>query len=241
MRSEIFYTERYLEIQLSVKEFLNAQGDFLSPRTVGSTRAVGDAIQEILSENFQKLLGDACAECSTDFARRAMADVAFTDRAGIYYVVDVKTHRTDTKFNMPNLTSVDRLARFYESDANCFVILFVNYAVEGNRVVISEVRFVPIEFLGWDCLTIGALGWGQIQVANSNFITLKPQFSRKLWMLEMCDSLLQFYPKEIAKIGKRITRFELVTSAWEQKVDVWTVPPVEAPKVIRTPENDEDM
>jgi len=203
MRSEIFYTDRYLEIQETIKQFLNQQKDFLSPRTIGSTRAVGDAIQEIVSESFQKLLGDACADCSTEFARRAMADVAFSDRAGIYYVVDVKTHRTETKFNMPNLTSVERLARFYESDSNCFVILFVSYAIKGKRALISGVRFVPIEFLGWDCLTIGALGWGQIQIANSNRITLKPQYSRKLWMLEMCDALLEFYPKEIAKIGVR--------------------------------------
>lgn len=42
-----------------------------------------------------------------------MADLAFTDKEGFYSVVDVKTHRADTKFNMPNLTSVERLARFY--------------------------------------------------------------------------------------------------------------------------------
>jgi hypothetical protein len=238
MRSEIFYTDRYLQIQGAVKQFLNSQKDFLSPRTVGSTRAVGDAIQDLLSENFQTLLGDVCAECSTDFARRAMADVAFTDPAGIYYVVDVKTHRTDTKFNMPNLTSVDRLARFYESDTNCFVVLFVSYTIEGSRAVVSEVRFVPIEFLGWDCLTIGALGWGQIQIANSNYITLKPQYSRKAWMLEMCDALLEFYPKEIAKIGKRVSRFEQVKALWTSKPDVWIAKPIEKPKKISTSKDD---
>lgn len=167
-----------------------------------------------------------------------MADVAFTDPAGIYYVVDVKTHRTDTKFNMPNLTSVDRLARFYESDSNCFVVLFVSYTIEGSRAVISEIRFVPIEFLGWDCLTIGALGWGQIQIANSNYITLQPQYSRRTWMLEMCEALLQFYPKEIAKIGKRITRFERVKDLWTKKADVWAAKPVEKTKTIKTSKDD---
>lgn len=234
MRSEIFYTDQYLRIQGTLKQFLNEQQDFLSPRTVGSTRAVGDAIQEILGQSFQKLLGETCAECSTDFARRAMADVAFTDRAGMYYVVDVKTHRTDTKFNMPNLTSVERLARFYESDSNCFVVLFVSYTIQGSKAVISEVRFIPIEFLGWDCLTVGALGWGQIQIANSNFITLKPQYSRKAWMLELCDVLLQFFPKEIAKIGKRIDHFEQVKEVWMKKADVWAAVPVEDPKRIET-------
>ena len=54
-----------------------------------------------------------------------MADLAFTDKEGIYSVVDVKTHREDTRFNMPNLTSVERLARFYESDANVFSLIVV--------------------------------------------------------------------------------------------------------------------
>ena len=52
-----------------------------------------------------------------------MADLAFEDLDGYYYIVDVKTHRLSTKFNMPNLTSVERLARFYEDDKNYFVVL----------------------------------------------------------------------------------------------------------------------
>jgi hypothetical protein len=93
----------------------------------------------------------------------------------------------------------------------------ISYGVTGNTARVSEVKFVPIEFLGWDCLTIGALGWGQIQIANSNFITVRPGYSRKQWMLEFCDVMLEFYPKEIAKIGDRISRFEQVREFWRNK------------------------
>jgi hypothetical protein len=92
---------------------------------------------------------------------------------------------------MPNLTSVERLARFYESDKNVFAVLMVAYDVERTRVEVERVTFVPIEFLGWDCLTIGALGWGQIQIANSNVITVNPGYSRKQWMLELQRLLLE--------------------------------------------------
>jgi hypothetical protein len=146
-----------------------------------------------------------------------MADVAFKDVDGLYYIVDVKTHREDTKFNMPNLTSVERLSRFYEDDSNFFTILMISYNVAGNTAKVSKVRFVPIEFLGWDCLTIGALGWGQIQIANSNFISVCPGYSRKQWMLEFCDVMLEFYPKEISKIGDRVSRFEQVREFWRNK------------------------
>ena len=144
-----------------------------------------------------------------------MADLAFEDADAIYYVVDVKTHRLSTKFNMPNLTSVERLSRFYEDDKNYFVVLMVAYDIDDLHAVIEHVTFVPIEFLGWDCLTIGALGWGQIQIANSNRITINPQYFRKSWMIEFCDTMLEFYPKEIAKIGHRIERFRKIREEWE--------------------------
>lgn len=136
-----------------------------------------------------------------------MADVAFKDKEDFYCVVDVKTHREDTSFNMPNLTSVERLSRFYEDDANIFALIMVKYRLEQNAVIATEVIFAPIEFLSWDCLTIGALGWGQIQIRNSNQISLNDGHSRKDWMLTLCDAMLDFYPREILKIQDRVTHF----------------------------------
>src|SRR3990167_3114229 len=207
------------DIEKKIIKFLNAQPEFLSDRTAESPRAVGDAIENILVENFGTILGSLVKEYSSSFARRAMADLAFTDKDDFYYVVDVKTHRLDTKFNMPNLTSVERLSRFYEEDANYFVLLKIDYQVEGTKVAIKHVTFAPIEFFNWNCLTLGALGWGQIQIANANTVNVAPKTSRKKWMLELCDTLLEFYPKEINKIGERIDRFKQVRKFWEKKKD----------------------
>lgn len=218
--STLFSTDQYRRVEQDIKTFLNAHDEFLTGSTVSSPRAVGDAIQEVLGRGFQDILGkDACLNYSAQFARRAMADLAFEDSDGFDYVVDVKTHRVSTKFNMPNLTSVDRLGRFYEDDKNYFVILLVAYDVEGLKAVVREVRFVPIEFLDWECLTIGALGWGQIQIANSNRIFIIPHYSRKRWMIEMCDMMLEFYPREIAKIDKRIERFRNLKELWQNQPD----------------------
>ena len=146
-----------------------------------------------------------------------MADLAFSDIDGFYYVVDVKTHRLGTLFNMPNLTSVERLTRFYEDDKNYFVMLFVEYNVKGIRVRVTKTHFVPIEFLAWDCLTVGALGWGQIQIANANVVHINEGYSRKKWILELCDVMLEFYPREIGKINNRIEYFRQVRKRWEKK------------------------
>jgi hypothetical protein len=217
MTSPIFVTSNRETIECRVREVINQQSDFLSGDTAGSPRAAGDGIQSIIEDHFANILGEQIGEYSSSFARRAMADLAFKDRLGNYYVVDVKTHREGTAFNMPNLTSVERLARFYEDDTNFFVMLMVKYAVHGTQVTVGDVHFVPIEHLKWQCLTLGALGTGQIQIASSKNILIDPGPSRRSWMLEFCDNVLAFYPREIAKIKDRITKFEKVREFWLAK------------------------
>ena len=221
MKSRIFHTHTCEDIADKIKTFLNSYPDFLTPDTGTSPRAAGDAIQYILEENFAQIIGDLSKEYSANFARRAMADLAFTDSDDLYYMVDVKTHRLETTFNMPNLTSVKRLARFYEDNQNYFVLLMIAYTVSGVHINVESVHFVPIEFLSWQCLTIGALGWGQIQIANANNIIINRGYSRKKWMLELCDALDDFYHREIGKIENRIHHFKQVREQWEEKTDIW--------------------
>lgn len=215
MTSTFYKNGHYLSVAIQVKNYLNRQASFLSAETAKSPRAVGDALEIIIAESFSAFLGDFCREYSRDFARRAMADLAFLDSEEVYTAIDVKTHREDTSFNMPNLTSVERLSRFYESNNNVFALLMIRYKIEGLNVVVTEVKFAPIEFLDWSCLTIGALGWGQIQIKNSNRIEINDGYSRKEWMLQLCDLLIDnFYPGEILKIAKRKDRFESVKKNW---------------------------
>ena len=87
--------------------------------------------------------------------------------------------------------------------------------VDGTRVTVDEIHFVPIAFLRWSCLTVGALGWGQIQIANTNRIEINRSATRKTWMLELCDTMLEFYPREIAKINDRIDFASKVRRTWE--------------------------
>ena len=196
---------------------LQASKEFDSKRVINSPRAVGDIVQEIISEEIENCFPpNLISEYSSAFARRAMADVAFKDVDDNYFITDIKTHNKSTNFNMPNLTSVERLARFYEDDKNFFTVLLIEYEIKKDILVFTKVSFNPIEFFKWDCLTIGALGWGQIQIANANYINFK-KTTRKAWMLEFCEVMEIFYPKEIDKIAKRIERFEKVKNFWLSK------------------------
>jgi hypothetical protein len=217
MKSSIFTSGAFKTIENGIRLSLNKEKDFLSASTAGSTRAAGDAIQSLIETKFEQILGKHGGNYSAGFARRAMADLAFEDNVGNYYVVDVKTHREETSFNMPNLISVARLARFYEDDANFFVMLMVKYGVTGTKVNVRKVHFVPIEYLDWKCLTLGALGAGQIQIANSKYIVIDSKRTRRHWMLELCDNVLQFYPREIIKLKKRIGKFEKLRAFWLAK------------------------
>jgi hypothetical protein len=95
--------------------------------------------------------------------------------------------------------------------------LLIGYVLDGIQVVAEDVNFLPIEFLSWKCLTIGALGWGQIQIANSEKLIIEAGKSRRSWMLEFCDNVLAFYPREMNKIAYRMDHFEKVRAFWESK------------------------
>lgn len=218
MKASLFNIENAGVFEERFLRELNACEEFTSRRVIASPRSVGDIAQEVAAERMASCFPQGIiADFSNAFARRAMADVAFSDFDGNYFVVDVKTHNKSTRFNMPNLISVERLARFYEDDSNFFVILLIEYEIKENKAEFDSAKLIPIEFLQWDCLTIGALGWGQIQIANSSYINIDANITRKEWMLQLCDNLELFYPKEIDKIQKRLAYFAKIREFWESK------------------------
>ena len=221
-KSDFYYNGHYKKVAGEVYAYLNSSTLSLNSEIINSPRAVGGVIESTVASSFEKFLGSWCQDYSSEFARRSMADIAFTDKMGVYSMVDVKTHREEVGFHMPNLTSVERLSRLYESPENVFAILMVKYRIlDGKDLNVSEVIFSPIEFLSWDCLTIGALGWGQIQIANSENIIVEDKMSRRDWMLTFCLKMEEFYPKEIAKINGRIEHFERIKNFWEKQKDIW--------------------
>ena len=203
-----------------VLDVLQSKGiNILSKDTVNSPRAVGDAVQSFLGGEeglkicFPKGFLD---KFESGFERRSMEDMAFYS-GNNYFAVDCKTHNLETSFNMPNLISVQRLANFYKNDANTFCILIIEYRTNDTEIQYKNCYFKPIEAFKWDCLTLGALGWGQIQIANANKLLFSKIVNRKEWMLTLCDRIDAFYCEEIGKIGERRQWFEDVKNYWKNK------------------------
>ena len=191
--------------------------NILSELSLSSPRSVGDAVQSEIAENAMPCaLSDAGISVKDDFSRRSMEDLAFSHNEK-YYAIDVKTHNLGTDFNMPNLISVKRLAQFYKNDdRNNFCILIVSYKIENKSISYKECYFKQIEQFDWECLTLGALGWGQIQIANANNLKFT-NITRKNWMLELCDNVDIFYNEEISKIGERKDWFSQIREYWKNK------------------------
>ena len=152
---------------------------------------------------------------------KAMENFSFSDDEKLKYLVNIVTHRVETKFNMPNLTSVDRLINLYKSDKRYFIILLISYEVTKNTNFIKEVHFKPIEFFSWDCLRLGALGTGQIQIKKAKEVVIEQNLSRKEWILEFCDKMNDFYINEAKKTVTRLDRANKLKKEWKPKKDVW--------------------
>jgi hypothetical protein len=216
MKSSIFYEGIYKAIQQETIDMLNKQANFLSERTLNSPRAVGDAIEAILKDEFKEIIAPYIEEYWSEFERKAMADIAFLDKNSLYYVVDVKTHRIGTKFNMPNLTSVRSLAKLSQDATKIFCILLVSYSVHENGIKVEDVQFFPIEFLEWKSLRIGALGWGQIQIKKAGDFNLAIQ-ERDKWLDEFYERLFNFYKQQAEELEKRLLYFEKSYKQWSTK------------------------
>ena len=105
-QSRILDAQSLRGVESAVKGIVEREEGVLTAITSASTRAAGDAIQRVVSNRFKSLLGPHISNFVPDLPRRAMADFMFNDASGTRYLVDVKTRRVDTAFNMPNLTSV---------------------------------------------------------------------------------------------------------------------------------------
>ena len=99
--SKIFEEKTLRFFEAKLLQLLNDSEDFRNRRIVSSPRAVGDAVQDVISENLLTCFPkNIVKDYSDSFARRAMADIAFNDYDNNYFIIDVKTHNKNTSFNI---------------------------------------------------------------------------------------------------------------------------------------------
>ena len=107
---------------------------------------------------------------------------------------------SNSDLSMPNLISISRIKKFYENDRNLLLYVFVKYVSNNNVIQILEVNVKKLEQLNWECLTIGNLGKGQLQITNMNEISFQTFMTRTDWMERLSYDVVIYYQKLIDKI-----------------------------------------
>lgn len=76
----VFRHDNLQTLQENLKNLLNGCRDFENEHIIESPRSVGDAVQQVLAKKMASCFPDGIIRnFQGDFARRAMADVAFED------------------------------------------------------------------------------------------------------------------------------------------------------------------
>jgi len=190
-------------IEENTKTILNDNNEIKEKLSKNDVRSIGKLFEEIIKNNLLEIFPtDLVKETRFKNSRKSMADFTVVDCDNFIHIIDVKSHRLDTKFNMPNLTSVEKLKELYKTNNNYFSILLVKYTIDKNIFVVSDVIFTPVENIEFDCLTIGALGKGQIQLRNSNRVCLNFQVTRQQFLKSLYTKLMGYYDKQINKSQK---------------------------------------
>jgi hypothetical protein len=85
--SKIFLPVNRTQIEKNVLDLLN-NNQLMNYNTINSPRAVGDAVQIFLENNIENCFPQGLVtNINTTFARRSMADFAFDDEEGMYYII----------------------------------------------------------------------------------------------------------------------------------------------------------
>jgi hypothetical protein len=163
-------------------------------------RGIADIIEVKVSDIILKLKHQSIKESYEAKSKRSIEDVGIVtteyDDINIY----IKTHDSKAELSMPNLISISRLKKFYKNDKNLLLYVFVKYINFGHSIQILDVQVKSIEQLNWECLTIGNLGKGQLQVRNMNEISFQNHMTRNDWMERLSYDVVIYYQSLVNKI-----------------------------------------
>ena len=129
-----------------------------------------------------------------------MADFYFKNAVAETYHVNVITRRKSATLNQPNITSIRRLAALYQKRTDVFALMLVSYTVKNRGVVVSKVQLFRIEHLSWFNLSIGALGWGQLQLKGLDDLDVCTSRERKDWLRTFAVEVDHFYLSQHSRV-----------------------------------------
>jgi|TARA_B100001094_G_C17662751_1_gene545022 hypothetical protein len=124
---------------------------------------------------------------------KSKKDIGDFYNEGIAY--DVKSNNVLKQNYMPNLVSANKLYDFLSDSKNNLTLIFVDYK---DTVIIRD-KYVKIENISWDCLSIQCQGNGVIQLKGK--LKIDEKQTREQFLNELsCQYIQNYIPKQRKKL-----------------------------------------
>lgn len=126
-----------------------------------------------------------------------------------FYIIDFKTQDMDKVYSVPNLISIKKAKDILINHDNYIIYVFIEYKINNNILLISNIKIQNIESLDWSYLAIQNLGRGQLQIKNtSTDLIFNNDVTRSEWLNQFKDKALEYYNNLILKIVEYKTEWE---------------------------------
>jgi len=149
---------------------------------------VYNSIEKLIADQYGKELG----------TRKSIGDFMLNDS----HAVNVKSNNVDKQNYSPNMISIKKMHEWVFEDRHDLSFVFVDYKQKDGKVeVLKQSELIPIEQIGWNCLSIEAQGYGVIQMCRSREIVLRQTKA------EFYKGFLTAYEKYLQKEKKKHENF----------------------------------
>ena len=166
-------------------------------------RSVGDIIEFKIKNILMGLVATGLvADCVEPRSKKSIEDVTLIGHDGVKYYIDPKSHNVNSKFSMPNLTSVEKLRKLLSSNDKELVYVFVSYEVIGQNVNITSIDVKYVWELSFAMLRIGSLGKGQLQISDMNKDLKFTEIGKQEWFKELKGVVDKYHDQRIKQIEK---------------------------------------
>ena len=166
-------------------------------------RSVGDMIEFKIKNILMGLATNGLvADCVEPRSKKSIEDVTLIGHDGVKYYIDPKSHNVNSKFSMPNLTSVEKLRKLLSSDDKELVYVFVSYEVIGQNVNVTSIEVKYVWELSFDMLRIGSLGKGQLQISDMNKELKFTEEGKEGWLNKLKETVRGYHNQRIKQIEK---------------------------------------
>jgi hypothetical protein len=169
----------------------------------GQQRTVGDLIEKKVSEILYNSKSQLITEKRPPRSKKSIEDITLISNE-IKYYVDPKTHDINSDFSMPNLTSIDKIKKLFDTDNEELIYILVTYSIRERMVSVEDIKVFFIWELDISILGVGALGKGQLQIKNANKELIFTNKGKLDWFSDFKKLVQSFLQKQITKINKQI-------------------------------------